>query len=122
MKYILILSFALLISLSFAVNTNLKRHKDVVIDRSTSGVQLSQVVRRNPTISSSHQYGLPTASAGSNSISFGSNNDDNGSNIGGYGKTAAIASILIDYFRSIYLFPQRRRNISNQGNPSSCWI
>ena len=93
MKYQLILALTLMITISFSFASNLKRgHKNVVIDRSTTGVSLSHVVRRNPTIESTHVYGLPTAPNAPSGLSFGSNNDDNGPNLGGFGKTAAIAS------------------------------
>lgn len=93
MKYQFILAFTLMVTISFSIASNLKRgHKNVVIDRSTTGVGLSHVVRRNPTIEAKHEYGLPTASSGSSNVSFGSNNDDNGFNLGGFGKTASIAS------------------------------
>jgi len=97
MKYQVILAITLLFALSLAFASNLKR-KHIVIDRSTTGAELTHVVRRNPTISSTHTYGLPTQSGTSNSVSFGSNNDDNGGN-SGFGKSAAIANPSI-YFHS----------------------
>jgi len=87
-----------LFALSLAFASNLKR-KHIVIDRSSTGAEVSHVVRRNPTISSTHTYGLPTQAGASSSVSFGSNNDDNGSNLGGFGKSAAIAGPAI-YFHS----------------------
>lgn len=96
MKYQFILAMILLVTVSISLASNLKRgQRNVVIDRSTTGVELTHVVRKNPTITSVHQYGLPSASAGPSTLSFGSNNDDNGPGLGaGFGKNAAIASII----------------------------
>jgi len=93
--------------------TNLRKH--VILDRSTTGVSLSHVVRRNPTITSVHKYGLPNSSA-SSTMSFGSNNDDNGPNVGsGYGRSAAIANPSI-------LFSCKWWTFSYPRNSCSCWI
>lgn len=96
MKYQFILAITLMVCVSISLTSNLKRNqRNVVIDRSTTGVELTHVVRRNPTITSAHQYGLPSGSAGSSTLSFGANNDDNGPGLGsGFGKNAAIASIF----------------------------
>ena len=107
MKYLSIIALTLLTTLSFALASSLKRtHKNIVIDRSTTGVTLDHVVRRNPAISSTHSYGLPSAPAASSSVSFGANNDDNGPNLGGFGKTAAIASKISYKIRSLNLLPR----------------
>lgn len=106
MKYRSLLATTLLFTISLAFASNLRReHKNIVIDRSTTGVELTHVVRRNPTITATHQYGLPTGSAPSSTVSFGANNDDNGPNLGGFGKTAAIASKLKNNNRSFNLLP-----------------
>lgn len=95
MKYQTILAITLMFTVSISLASNLKRnHNNLIIDRSTTGVSLNHVVRRNPTITAVHQYGLPSSSSGSSTVSFGANNDDNGPNLGGFGKTAAIASNL----------------------------
>ncbi len=105
MKYQFILAITLMVCVSISLGSNLKRNqRNVVIDRSTTGVELNHVVRKNPTITAVHQYGLPSGSAGSSTLSFGNNNDDNGPGLfGGYGKNAAIASIFwINIDPSIY--------------------
>ena len=54
--------------------------------------QLSHIVRTSPTLTADHKYALPTYARPSRTLSFSNNNDNNGVNLGGYGRTAIIAS------------------------------
>ena len=124
MKYQFILACTLLLALSLAFASNLKRNpKHIVIDKSSTGTELTHVVRRNPTITSTHKYGLPNGAAPSSTMSFGANNDDNGPNLGGWGKTAAIASKITFFnLRPLYLLPRSGWYLCYPRNPCSCRI
>jgi hypothetical protein len=123
MKYHYLLAITILLNVSIAFSSNLRRdHKNIVIDRSTTGVELTHVVRRNPTITATHQYGLPSGSAPSSTLSFGANNDDNGPNLGGFGKNAAIASKMLINLRSFHLLPRQRRSFCYSRNSGSRWV
>lgn len=91
MKYLV---FVIALAICSISSKNMRsQHQHIVVDRSVTGAELSTVVRRNPTITAVHTYGVPTAPNASPNLSFGANNDDNGFNVGGgFGKTAAIAS------------------------------
>ena len=64
----------------------------LVVDRRPQVAELSHIVRTNPTITTNYKYGYPSVSRPSNRLSFSNNNDNNAPNLGGYGKTAIIAS------------------------------
>ena len=74
---------------------------NLVIDRRGPEIaQLDHIVRTSPTLTTTHNYGYPSPTQNVNTVSFSNNNDNNGYNLGTYGKTAIIASNIINLPRS----------------------
>ena len=67
--------------------------------------QLSHIVRTSSTITADHRYALPTYARPTRILKFSNNNDNNGVNLGGYGRTAIIASKINIIIRSLNICP-----------------
>lgn len=85
----------ILVVLASAVFTKkfIPAHTHLVTDKRGDVAQLSHIVRPNPTLTATHNFGYPTPYLPNNRVTFSHSSDSNAPNLGSYGKTAIIASM-----------------------------
>lgn len=122
--FLLVLSFAFIVDPSISMNlkNNESRRKHIIIDNGQAPLQLTTVVRRNPTVTAVHTV-APTRTAVSDSVSFGNTNSNNGG-ASPLGRTATIVSknLFFNTKRSFNCFTSNIYYARNKRNSSTCWM